>query len=96
LSLFLAILESVCCLKVYIYTFSSLTYPRFKYAISTTLPVIVQELHSDGFLWVASSYGITSTVLLPLSGELAEVCPSLAHICVENRIKDADNPQILK
>ncbi|KAJ7463436.1 major facilitator superfamily domain-containing protein [Mycena galericulata] len=43
------------------------------YAISTALPVIVQELHSDDFLWVASSYGIASTVLLPLSGGLAEI-----------------------
>ncbi|KAJ6498325.1 major facilitator superfamily domain-containing protein [Mycena vulgaris] len=43
------------------------------YAVSTALPVIVEELQSDDFLWVASAYGIASTVLLPLSGGLAEI-----------------------
>ncbi|KAJ6456450.1 major facilitator superfamily domain-containing protein [Mycena sanguinolenta] len=43
------------------------------YAVSTALPVIVQELRSDDFLWVASAYGIASTVLIPLSGGLAEI-----------------------
>ncbi|KAJ7759151.1 major facilitator superfamily domain-containing protein [Mycena metata] len=43
------------------------------YAVSTALPVIVEELHSNDFIWVASAYGIASTVLLPLSGGLAEI-----------------------
>ncbi|KAH9859176.1 Mfs1.1 [Lenzites betulinus] len=42
------------------------------YAVSTALPVIVSDLHSDQFLWVASAYAIASTALLPLSGGLAE------------------------
>ncbi|KAL1937275.1 hypothetical protein VTO73DRAFT_13884 [Trametes versicolor] len=42
------------------------------YAVSTALPVIVSDLHSDQFLWVASAYAISSTALLPLSGGLAE------------------------
>ncbi|KAL1937269.1 hypothetical protein VTO73DRAFT_13878, partial [Trametes versicolor] len=42
------------------------------YAVSTALPVIVSDLHSDQFLWVASAYAISSTALLPLSGGLAD------------------------
>ncbi|EGO00143.1 hypothetical protein SERLA73DRAFT_72881 [Serpula lacrymans var. lacrymans S7.3] len=43
------------------------------YAVSTALPTIVTELHSNQFVWVATSYGLASTALLPLSGGLAEI-----------------------
>ncbi|KAI0766215.1 major facilitator superfamily domain-containing protein [Trametes elegans] len=42
------------------------------YAVSTALPTIVSDLHSDQFVWVASAYALSSTALLPLSGGLAE------------------------
>ena len=41
--------------------------------MSTALPVIVNDLHADQFIWVASAYGIAGTVLLPLIGGLAQV-----------------------
>jgi MFS family permease len=40
--------------------------------ISTALPVIAEDLHLPEFLWVASAYAIACTVLLSLSGGLAE------------------------
>ncbi|KAI0751912.1 Mfs1.1 [Daedaleopsis nitida] len=43
------------------------------YAVSTALPTIVSDLQADSFIWVASAYAISSTVLLPLMGGLAEV-----------------------
>ncbi|RDX51312.1 Mfs1.2 [Lentinus brumalis] len=43
------------------------------YCVSTALPVIVSDLHSDQFVWVASAYAIASTALLPLSGGLADM-----------------------
>ncbi|KAJ7183114.1 Mfs1.2 [Mycena filopes] len=41
--------------------------------ISTALPVIAADLHLSEFIWVASAYAIACTVLLSLSGGLAEV-----------------------
>ncbi|KAJ6511410.1 major facilitator superfamily domain-containing protein [Mycena vitilis] len=40
--------------------------------ISTALPVIAEDLHLPDFIWVASAYAIACTVLLALSGGLAE------------------------
>ena len=45
--------------------------------MSTTLPVIVSDLHATQFVWVATAYGIASTALLPLSGGFAEVGPAM-------------------
>ncbi|KAJ3733198.1 iron permease [Lentinula guzmanii] len=42
-------------------------------AVSTALPTIVNVLHGDQFIWIASAYTICSTALAPLSGGLAEV-----------------------
>ncbi|KAI0365458.1 Mfs1.1 [Pilatotrama ljubarskyi] len=42
------------------------------YAVSTTLPTIVSDLHSDQFVWVASAYALASTAFLPLAGGLSE------------------------
>ncbi|KAH9929006.1 Mfs1.1 [Epithele typhae] len=42
------------------------------YAVSTALPVMVNDLHTDQFIWVASTYAIVGTSLLPLVGGLTE------------------------
>ncbi|EIM79125.1 MFS general substrate transporter [Stereum hirsutum FP-91666 SS1] len=40
---------------------------------STALPSIIQDLNGNDFIWIASSYTLTSTAILPMSGGLAEV-----------------------
>ncbi|KAG6916588.1 hypothetical protein DXG01_006238 [Tephrocybe rancida] len=40
---------------------------------STTQPAITQALKSDTFIWISSSYTLSSTAVLPLSGGLAEI-----------------------
>ncbi|KAJ7589047.1 Mfs1.2 [Mycena floridula] len=42
-------------------------------AISTALPVIINDLHGAEFAWVGSAYPLASTAILPLSGGLAEI-----------------------
>jgi len=43
------------------------------YAVSTILPVIINDLQATQFIWVPTTYGIASTALLPLSGGFAEI-----------------------
>ncbi|KAF8525872.1 iron permease [Hysterangium stoloniferum] len=43
-------------------------------SIGTALPAIVHDLQgSDSFAWVSAAYTLTCTVILPLSGQLAEI-----------------------
>ncbi|TFK35058.1 MFS general substrate transporter [Crucibulum laeve] len=42
-------------------------------AVSTALPVIVNDLKGSEFVWVASAYALCSTAFLPMSGGLAQV-----------------------
>ncbi|KAI0345553.1 Mfs1.2 [Trametopsis cervina] len=42
-------------------------------AVSTALPTILNDLHGDDFVWVASAYALASTALLPASGGLAQI-----------------------
>ena len=41
--------------------------------VATALPVIINELHGDDFVWVGAAYALASTAFLPMSGGLAEV-----------------------
>ncbi|KAJ3556504.1 hypothetical protein NM688_g1993 [Phlebia brevispora] len=41
-------------------------------SVSNALPIIVQDLHGEDFVWVGSAYALASTALLPASGGLAE------------------------
>lgn len=42
-------------------------------AVSTALPVIVNELEGDNFVWVGAAYSLASTAFLPMSGGASEV-----------------------
>ena len=42
-------------------------------AVSTALPVIVNELQGDEFVWVGAAYSLASTAFLPMSGGVSEV-----------------------
>lgn len=42
-------------------------------AVGTALPVIVQDLSGDKFVWVGSAYTLGSTALIPFCGGLAQV-----------------------
>ena len=70
LSTFLAVLEAVCLDSQ---LFPSVGSYATKYAVSTVLPTIVEDLRADEFIWVANAYAIASSALLPLSGGLSEV-----------------------
>ncbi|KAI0709725.1 Mfs1.2 [Earliella scabrosa] len=41
--------------------------------VATALPVIINELHGDDFVWVGAAYALASTAFLPMSGGLAEI-----------------------
>lgn len=45
----------------------------FQTAVGTALPVIVQSLNGDEFVWVGSAYTLGSTALIPFCGGLAQV-----------------------
>ncbi|KAJ3871631.1 major facilitator superfamily domain-containing protein [Lentinula edodes] len=42
-------------------------------ALGTALPVIVQDLNGDEFVWVGSAYTLGSTALIPFCGGLAQI-----------------------
>ncbi|KAI0833819.1 Mfs1.2 [Trametes gibbosa] len=42
-------------------------------AVSTALPVIINDLHGGEFVWVGTAYSLASTAFLPLSGGVAEI-----------------------
>ncbi|KAJ7641535.1 iron permease [Roridomyces roridus] len=42
-------------------------------AVSTALPVIVQDLEGDKFIWVGSAYTLGATALIPFCGGLAQI-----------------------
>ncbi|KAJ7167213.1 major facilitator superfamily domain-containing protein [Mycena crocata] len=42
-------------------------------AVGTALPVIVQDLSGDKFVWVGSAYTLGSTALIPFCGGLAQI-----------------------
>jgi len=42
-------------------------------AVSTALPVIVEDLHGSEFVWVGAAYALAATACLPMSGGLAQV-----------------------
>ncbi|KAF9062261.1 iron permease [Rhodocollybia butyracea] len=42
-------------------------------AVGTALPVIVQSLNGDEFVWVGSAYTLGSTALIPFCGGLAQI-----------------------
>ncbi|KAJ7641556.1 iron permease [Roridomyces roridus] len=42
-------------------------------AVGTALPVIVQDLKGDKFVWVGSAYTLGSTALIPFCGGLAQI-----------------------
>lgn len=42
-------------------------------SVSTALPTIVNDLNGDQFIWVASSYALSSAAVIPLIGDLAEI-----------------------
>lgn len=47
-------------------------------AVSTILPTVVSSLNGHDFVWVSSAYSLASTCLIPATGGLAEVCPTLS------------------
>ncbi|ORY69454.1 iron permease [Leucosporidium creatinivorum] len=42
-------------------------------AVSSALPVMAADLHSDDYSWVGSAYALTSTALIPWTGGLAAI-----------------------
>lgn len=42
-------------------------------AVSTALPVIVNDLHGGEFAWIGTAYSLASTAFLPMMGGFAEV-----------------------
>lgn len=70
-SLFLSPLELVGP-AVFIPTHSD-SYCTLQTSTSTALPSIIQDLNGNDFIWIASSYTLSSTAILPMSGGLAEV-----------------------
>ncbi|KAI0826717.1 Mfs1.2 [Trametes gibbosa] len=42
-------------------------------AVSTALPVIINDLQGGEFVWVGTAYSLASTAFLPLSGGVAEI-----------------------
>lgn len=42
-------------------------------SVSTALPTIISDLHGDQFLWVTSSYALSSAAIIPLIGNMAEM-----------------------
>ncbi|KAI0694301.1 Mfs1.2 [Cerioporus squamosus] len=42
-------------------------------AVSTALPVIVNDLQGDDFVWVGAAYSLASTAFLPMSGGVSEI-----------------------
>jgi hypothetical protein len=47
-------------------------YDVIQSAVSTALPVIINELSGDQFIWIGSAYALASTAFLPMSGGLAQ------------------------
>ncbi|EKM52354.1 uncharacterized protein PHACADRAFT_198415 [Phanerochaete carnosa HHB-10118-sp] len=42
-------------------------------AVATALPTITHDLNGGKFVWIASAYGLASTVFLPASGGMADI-----------------------
>ncbi|KAL0954049.1 hypothetical protein HGRIS_005201 [Hohenbuehelia grisea] len=42
-------------------------------AVSTALPIIVQDLNGSDFVWIGSAYALSATAFVPLSGGLAQI-----------------------
>ncbi|KAL7284393.1 hypothetical protein ACG7TL_001683 [Trametes sanguinea] len=66
-------------------------------AVSVALPTITDELHGgDKFTWVGSAYALSSTAILPLSGNFADIfgrkpvmLVSIAIFCVGSAVAGA-------
>ena len=80
---FLVALDIVCSYSPTTYAAFSHFWP-FQTAVSTPLPVIVQQLNGREFEWVGSAYALSATALQPLCGGLAQVSGDC--VCI-NRIR---------